>query len=126
MAVNISNPAALHESAVTDRGGKKLGKVYSVYYDNETDRPEWAAVKSGLFGTHVSLVPLATAEFDGHELRVPYDKNQMQAAPHHDPDRELSPDDEEELFRHYGMPYAAPPLPRKTARSLTTGAPTMQ
>jgi uncharacterized protein YrrD len=55
MAVNIADPAALHGSAVTDRGGKKLGKVYSVYYDNETDRPEWVAVKSGLFGTHVSF-----------------------------------------------------------------------
>jgi uncharacterized protein (TIGR02271 family) len=109
MAVNIADPAALHGSAVTDRGGKKLGKVYSVYYDNETDRPEWVAVKSGLFGTHVSLVPLGTAEFDGNELRVPYDKDQMQAAPHHDPDRELSPEDEAELFRHYGMPYGSPP-----------------
>jgi uncharacterized protein (TIGR02271 family) len=108
MAVNISDPAALHGSAVTDRDGRKLGKVYSVYYDNETDRPEWAAVKSGLFGTHVSLVPLATAEFDGRELQVPYDKDQLQSAPHHDPDRELSPSDEAELFRHYGVPYGGP------------------
>ena len=59
-------------SAVIDRSGKKLGKVYSVYYDNESDRPEWVAVKSGLFGAHISLVPLGNAEFDGRELRVPY------------------------------------------------------
>jgi uncharacterized protein YrrD len=59
-------------SAVIDRSGKKLGKVYSVYYDNESDRPEWVAVKSGLFGTHISLVPLGNAEFDGRELRGPY------------------------------------------------------
>ncbi|MFY9807783.1 MAG: PRC and DUF2382 domain-containing protein [Pseudonocardiaceae bacterium] len=108
MAVNISDPAQLHGSAVMDRSGKKLGKVYSIYYDNETDRPEWAAVKSGFFGSHVSLVPLATADFDGRELRVPYDKDQLQAAPHHDPDSELSPSDEAELFHHYGVPYGGP------------------
>ena len=108
MAVSTSDPGALHGSAVIDRGGKKLGKVYSVYYDNESDRPEWVAVKSGLFGSHISLVPLGNAEFDGRELRVPYDKDQINAAPHHDPDRELSPSDEAELFRHYGMPYGNP------------------
>ena len=29
----------------------------------------------------------------------------MKEAPHHDPDTELSVDDEADLFRHYGVPY---------------------
>jgi len=34
---------------------------------------------------------------------VPFDKDAIQAAPHHDPDVALSPADEDELYRHYGM-----------------------
>jgi hypothetical protein len=105
MAANIQDPTAIHGLTVTGRGGEKLGKVDGVYLDNETQRPEWAAVKSGLFGTHISLVPLATAEVSGDELRVPFDKDALKGAPHHDPDRELSPQQEIELFEHYGIPY---------------------
>jgi sporulation protein YlmC with PRC-barrel domain len=105
MAVNIQDPAALQGLTVTGQRGEKLGKVDGVYIDNETQRPEWAAVKSGLFGTHISLVPLATADVSGDELRVPFDKDTLKGAPHHDPDRELSPQQEIELFEHYGIPY---------------------
>ena len=31
-------------------------KVDAIYFDNDTNTPEWAAVKSGLFGSHVTLV----------------------------------------------------------------------
>lgn len=106
MSINLRDPSQLQGAAVTGSGGDKLGKVDAIYYDNETDQPEWVAVKSGLFGTHVSLVPLAKAEFDGEELHVPYDKQQIKDAPHHDAGRDLSPRDEEELFRHYGLSYS--------------------
>jgi stress response protein YsnF len=85
--------------------GTKLGTVDGIYYDNHTDLPAWAAVRSGLFGLNVSLVPLAAAHLRGQELHVPFDKEQLKRAPHHDPGRELSPQDEVDLFGHYGMPY---------------------
>ena len=34
-----------------------LGTVGEVYLDDETGRPEWATVRTGLFGTKDSLVP---------------------------------------------------------------------
>jgi uncharacterized protein (TIGR02271 family) len=34
---------------------------------------------------------------------VPFDKAALKAAPHHDPDASISPADEDELYRHYGM-----------------------
>jgi uncharacterized protein (TIGR02271 family) len=105
LAVNIQDPARLRGLAVTGRAGEKLGKVEGVYLDNQTQRPEWAAVRSGLFGSHISLVPLATADLTEGELRVPFDRDALQSAPHHDPDRELSTQDEAELFEHYGVPY---------------------
>jgi uncharacterized protein (TIGR02271 family) len=32
-----------------DRGGSNVGKIEEIYLDAETDQPEWALVKTGLF-----------------------------------------------------------------------------
>jgi uncharacterized protein (TIGR02271 family) len=113
MAIDINDPRRLQKVAVIGGDGTKLGTVGAVYYDNDTDRPAWVAVRTGLFGTHVSLVPLAAAELRGEELHVPFDKQRLKTAPHHDPGRELSPEDEIDLFAHYGLPYDDP-TPRPT------------
>ena len=44
-----------------DRNGDKIGKIDALYVDQETDKPEWALVNTGLFGTKSSFVPLAGA-----------------------------------------------------------------
>lgn len=36
-------------------------------------------------------------------LTVPFDQDMIKAAPHHDPEVALSPSDEEDLYRHYGI-----------------------
>jgi len=83
--------------------GERLGKVNTVYFDNDTDAPAWAAVTTDRFGGYVLLVPLAQAGWDGATLSVPFDMQALKAAPHHDPDAAISPDDEDELYRHYGL-----------------------
>jgi uncharacterized protein (TIGR02271 family) len=83
--------------------GQTLGKIDAIYFDNATGAPEWAAVKTGLFGSHVSLVPLAQASWDGDTLTVPFDKRVLNSAPHHNPDAEISAADEDELYRYYGI-----------------------
>ena len=101
---HINDPNTLTGAPVHGSDGSKLGKVDAVYLDDDTDQPEWVSVKSGLFsGGHVSIVPLSKADWDGESLTVPYDKDMIQAAPHHDPDVALSPSDEDDLYRHYGM-----------------------
>jgi uncharacterized protein (TIGR02271 family) len=108
MAIQLTDPAQLEGATVIGRDGDRLGKVQAVYFDNETNSPEWVAVKSGFFGSEVSLVPLATAEFDGTALTVPYAKPQLEEAPHHDPGAELSPADEADLFSYYGVGAGGP------------------
>jgi len=105
MPVNVSNPEDLRGVDVNGAGGEKLGKAEEIYLDNETSKPEWAAVKTGLFGSHVSLVPLSAADWAGGELTVPFSKDLVKGAPNHDPGREISADDEVELFTYYGIPY---------------------
>jgi uncharacterized protein (TIGR02271 family) len=82
--------------------GEKIGKVEDIYLDRQSGEPEWAAVKGGLFGTKISFVPLVDASPTGEELRVPYDKATVKDAPKIDADGELSPQEEERLYRHYG------------------------
>jgi uncharacterized protein (TIGR02271 family) len=108
---NMSDPNTITGAPVYGSDGEKLGKVHSIYYDNDTNKPEWAAVKSGLFGGHVSLVPLNQGSWDGGTLTVPFDKESLTNAPHHDPDREISRTDEEELYRHYGISTDRPGAP---------------
>ena len=88
-----------------DRSGEKIGKVDELYVDQETDKPEWATVNTGLFGSSSSFVPLAGAAPTGEDVQVQVDKDQVKNAPSVAPEGELSQDEERQLFEHYGVPY---------------------
>jgi uncharacterized protein (TIGR02271 family) len=89
--------------------GGKLGKVGEVYLDDETGRPEWATVHTGLFGTKEAFVPLAQADLAGDQVRFPYAKEKVKDAPHIDTDGHLSPEEEAELYRYYGLSDSGTP-----------------
>ncbi|MGY2079254.1 DUF2382 domain-containing protein [Modestobacter sp. SYSU DS0657] len=91
-------------TTAVDADGDKLGKVGQVYLDDQTGRPEWATVSTGLFGTSETFVPLADAQLADGALRVPYQKAKVKDAPRMDADSgHLSPDEEAELYRYYGV-----------------------
>jgi uncharacterized protein (TIGR02271 family) len=87
---------------LVDRDGDKIGKIEDVYLDRQSGEPEWVAVKTGLFGSNVSFVPLSDASPSGDDLTVAYTKDQVKDAPNVDPDGELSPEEERRLYQHYG------------------------
>jgi hypothetical protein len=72
-----------------------------VYLDEETQRPEWVAVMTGMFGADVSVVPLAEAVYRDGVLRLPYTRDQVRSAPHQPADRQLTLEDELVLSGHY-------------------------
>jgi len=43
---NMSDPTTMYGAPVHGSDGGKLGKVDSIYFDNDTDQPEWAAACS--------------------------------------------------------------------------------
>jgi len=88
-----------------DRNGDKIGTIDALYLDQVTDKPEWALVNTGLFGTKSSFVPLAGAADRGDEIVTEVEAQQVKNAPKMDPDEELSEREEAELFRHYGIDY---------------------
>jgi uncharacterized protein (TIGR02271 family) len=85
-----------------DANGDKIGKIEDVYLDRSSGEPEWLAVKTGMFGSNVSFVPIGEATTDGDDVRVGLDKDLVKDAPNVDADGELSPEEERRLYQHYG------------------------
>lgn len=96
------DPRSLIGRKTLDRNGVKIGTVDEVYLDDATGTPEWAAVRTGLFGRD-AFVPLAPSEVVGNELRVPYERRLIKDAPDFGVGRHISPDQELQLYRHYGL-----------------------
>jgi uncharacterized protein (TIGR02271 family) len=102
-----------------DSNDAKVGTITDVYLDNDTREPEWALVRTGMFGTKESFVPLAGASTMGDGVRVGFSKEQIKDAPRAEADGELSEAEEAELYRHYGLQYSEAP----SDSGLPTGAP---
>jgi uncharacterized protein (TIGR02271 family) len=83
--------------------GDKIGSIGTVYLDNASGEPAWVTVKTGLFGSNESFVPLEQAELSEDGIRVPYDKDRVKNAPNIETDRELSEQEEDQLYSYYGL-----------------------
>ncbi|MEY9967205.1 uncharacterized protein (TIGR02271 family) [Streptacidiphilus sp. MAP12-16] len=100
------DPRDLIGHKAVDRHGDKIGTVDEVYLDDATGQPEWAAVRTGLFGRD-AFVPLTSSEFVSDELRVPYDKSKVKDSPDFGVGQHLSPAQELQLYRYYGLDVPA-------------------
>jgi uncharacterized protein (TIGR02271 family) len=87
---------------VYDAAGEKIGSASEVYLDDQSGRPEWVTVRTGLFGTKESFVPIRDADLTDDGVRVPVSKDRVKDAPKIDADGHLSPEEEQELYRYYG------------------------
>src|SRR4051794_30844040 len=90
-------------SDVYDEAGDKIGSASEVYLDDETGQPEWVTVRTGLFGTKESFVPIRDADLTDDGIRVPVSKDRVKNAPRIDTDGHLSPEEESELYRYYEL-----------------------
>lgn len=93
----------LANADVYDSEGHKIGGVNNVYVFDGTDEPSWITVNTGFFGAHETFIPLANSQLNSGGLVVPYTKSFVKDAPNIDPDGELSVEQENELFRYYGI-----------------------
>src|SRR3954447_19497837 len=106
---------------VYDESGDKIGSASEVYLDDDTGQPEWVTVRTGLFGTKESFVPIRNADLTNDGVRVPVSKSQVKDAPKIDTDGHLSPQEEQELYRYYGMGGDWSAEQRTEQRTQTTG-----
>src|SRR5690348_2484999 len=85
-----------------DANGDKVGTISDIYLDRASGEPEWAAVKTGLFGSNVSFVPIQDARTGDGDIRLGYTKDQIKDAPNIDADGQLSTEEEQRLHEHCG------------------------
>ncbi len=83
----------------------KIGEIADVYLDRQSGEPEWLAVKTGMFGSNVSFVPIREASGSGDGVTVPYSKSLVKDAPNAQADGELSPEEERRLYEHYSLEF---------------------
>ena len=90
---------------LTDNDGDKIGEIVDIYLDRQSGEPEWLAVKTGLFGSNLSFVPIREASGSGDGVKVPYEKSLVKDAPNVQADGELSPEEEQRLYQHYSLEF---------------------
>ena len=91
-----------------DRDGAKIGTIDEVYLDDATGVPEWAAIRTGLFSRD-AFVPLEPSELVDGTLRVPFERSLIKDSPDFGVGRHLSPEQELQLYRHYGLDLPSGP-----------------
>jgi len=96
-------PYLMQSGHVVSSDGEKIGKVGEVYVDDATGQLSWVTVKTGMFGTHESFVPMDNARISEDTVTVPYDKAMIKDAPHAEPGAPLSAEQEDELYRYYNI-----------------------
>lgn len=90
--------------------GYRLGIIGQLFLDEITEQPAWITVQTGLFGTNESFVPLDGAAFDGDTLTVAVHREAVRLAPRVLLDQgDLPPEQERDLFVHYGIEYGIAP-----------------
>lgn len=92
---------------VLDAEGKKIGEAGHVFLDDDTGQPEWVTVKTGMFGSNETFIPIAEAKVSGDHLEVPYPKHKVKDAPNVDVDAggHLSAQEEHRLYDYYGLAW---------------------
>lgn len=103
------NVADWRGKMLVDCEGVRIGKLRDVYVDVENDEPQFATVKEGFVGRHLTFVPLGGIKVGPDDLQVTVTKEQVEAAPNIEQHgEELSQADESVLYHHYELNYTPP------------------
>jgi uncharacterized protein (TIGR02271 family) len=110
---------------VYDTSGDKIGDARHVFFDDVTGEPEWVSVKTGLFGTSESFVPIHEASVVEDHLEVPYAKSKVKDAPNVDVDAggHLSEHEEHRLYEYYGIDWDTAWQQQQTGTGRTAATP---
>jgi hypothetical protein len=94
---------------LVDRNGEKIGKLENVYFDVESDEPQFGTVKEGWIGRHLTFVPLIGVTIGPDSLQVAVSKEQVKGAHNMGFEGdELSAAQESALYHHYELNYTPP------------------
>jgi len=101
-SISMEQLTELRGSPVYSQDGNKIGSVEEIFYDANSNSPEWIGVGTGFFGMKRVLVPVTGASLDADGVTVPYAKDMVKDSPSIDGD-EISDSTEQELYAYYGL-----------------------
>jgi len=110
----------MRDAPVYDNAGEKIGTVEEIFYDHQSNVPEWIGIGTGFFGTKRVLVPVSGAQVTDEGLMVAYAKDHVKDSPDIDDD-EISEQTEADLTAYYGLDYRSREESAATAREATGG-----
>jgi hypothetical protein len=91
---------------VVDPKGRRIGALEAVYVDTSSDQPAMATVQVGLpTRRRLVFVPLDGAVVGPGYVKVNYARSLVRGCPAIGTDDVLPVEDEEMVFRHYGLTY---------------------
>ena len=97
--------AALEGKTVYSSDGAAVGEVAAIFFDKDTNKPEWLALRRGLIAGKQVLIPVADASVGDDRISVPYSEAEIDGAPETSGD-EVSQETERALASHYGVAYS--------------------
>jgi uncharacterized protein (TIGR02271 family) len=103
--ITTQDAAKLTGRDVYGSNGDKIGTVGHIWGD-PAGAPAWASVKTGLFGSKESMLPLAEANLRRGRLVVPFNRSQVKDAPRIEGSstEPLHPSEFARLYEYYGQP----------------------
>lgn len=91
---------------LNDANGDRIGKLEDVYFDVDTDEPQFGTVKEGLLGRHLTFVPLVGAIVGPDNLQVATTVAEVKNAPNIALEGDqLTTEEESVLYHHYKLNY---------------------
>ncbi|MFI5839107.1 DUF2382 domain-containing protein [Catenuloplanes sp. NPDC051500] len=103
MSIASEHWSSLPDRTVYDRDGDRVGTVRQVWSGRNGTEAEWISVRTGFFGLHDTLVPLAAADLRDGALFVPYDKSTITSAPRieTEDDEPLDAEGVQQVYEYY-------------------------
>lgn len=101
---DVNHAQELIGSEVYDNDGDKVGSVGHVYLDDDTSQPEWVTVRTGMFGTKESFVPLSGASATDRGVNVNVSQEKVKNAPRVEAEHgHLSEQEGQNLYDYYEL-----------------------
>lgn len=88
---------------VLSEDGAVLGPMGQLYVDDVTGEPSWVTIATHTMGNPESFAPLQGATRAGRDIRLPYPHATVYDSPKMSQDGHLSPEEEQNLLRYYGL-----------------------
>lgn len=88
-----------------DARGKRIGRLEEVYFDSDSDEPQFGTVRRGWLTRRLEFVPLVGAVVGPDNLQVATTIDELKKAPNIGSEDSLTPEAESALYHHYRLNY---------------------